>query len=118
MIFNEFSVELGDVDLNAIWHASDGFRGGACERRQDAVCPTDGFPAVEHVRADRFALWRRSSCAGAFVRRTVSGHGFRAVDLPGEPARHRDLSVGSAVEAGDVPFDVEIGGQALPTLSL
>src|ERR1700730_8450175 len=86
------------VDLNSIWHFSEGFRGGAGEQWQDAFHPTDGFSAVEHVHPDCRAVRRRSAGADAVLRRALSGHGVRPVDLPGEPARHRNLLVGAGLE--------------------
>src|SRR5271166_7138642 len=82
------------VDLNSIWHFSEGFRGGAGEQWQDAFCPTDGFSAVEHVHPDCRTVRGRSAGADAVLRRALSGHGVRPADLPGEPARHRNLLVG------------------------
>src|SRR2546423_12393562 len=86
------------VDLNSIWHFSEGFRGGAGEQWQDAFRPTDGFSAVEHVHADCGAIRWRSAGADAVLRGALSGHGVRPVDLPGEPARHRNLLVGAGLE--------------------
>src|SRR5438874_9715635 len=86
------------VDLNSIWHFSEGFRGGAGEQWQDAFRPTDGFSAVEHIHADCGAVRRRSASADVVLRRALSGHGVRPVDLPGEPARHRNLLVGAGLE--------------------
>src|SRR6202022_5198539 len=86
------------VDLNSIWHFSEGFRGGADEQWQDAFRPTDGFSAVEHVHPDCRAVPWRSAGADAVLRRALSSHGVRAVDLPGEPARHRKLLVGADLE--------------------
>src|SRR5712672_1560251 len=86
------------VDLNSIWHFSEGFRGGAVEPWQDTFHPTDGFSAVEHVHADCRAVRWRSAGADAVLRRALSGHGVRPVDLPGEPARHRNLLLGAGLE--------------------
>src|SRR5271166_1780222 len=83
------------VDLNSIWHFSEGFRGGAGEQWQDAFRPTDGFSAVEHVHTDCRAVRWRSAGADAVLRRALSGHGVRPAYLPGEPARHRNLLVGA-----------------------
>src|SRR5712672_2781272 len=46
------------VDLNSIWHFSEGFRGGAGEQWQDAFRPAHGFSAMEHVHTDCLAVWR------------------------------------------------------------
>jgi hypothetical protein len=75
------------VDLNWIWHFSEDFRGDAGEQWQDALRPTDGFSAVEHVHPDCRAVRRRSAGADAVLRRALSGHGIRAVDLPRESTR-------------------------------
>src|SRR6202035_1994204 len=85
-------------DLNSIWHFSEDFRGGAGEQWQDAFRPTDGFSAVEHVHPDCRAVRRRSARADAVLRRALSGHGIRAVDLPRESTRHRNLLVGADLE--------------------
>ena len=53
------------------------------------------FVPWTHLREDRGALWRRPPGADAVLRRAVPSNGVRAADLAGEPARHRDLSVGS-----------------------
>src|ERR1700720_2350347 len=86
------------VDLNSIWHFSEDFRGGAGEQWQDPFRPTDGFSAVEHVHPDCRAVRRRSAGADAVLRRALSGHGIRAVDLPRESTRHRNLLVGADLE--------------------
>src|SRR5260370_26550266 len=75
-------------------------RGGpAHERRKDAVLAADGLLALEHVRADRRALSRRSLGAELSVCRAIPGHGVRPTDLPRELARYRGVPVGSAREA-------------------
>src|SRR5215831_14204346 len=86
------------VDLNSIWHFSEGFRGGACEQWQDAFRPAHGLSAMEHVHADCLAVWRGLAGAEIVLRRAVSSDGC-PVDLSGEPARHRDLPVSAGCQA-------------------
>src|SRR6266702_3040789 len=50
---------MSGVDLNLIGRYSEFFRGVAREYRQDAVRPTHGFSAMEHIHADCCALRRR-----------------------------------------------------------
>ncbi len=53
---------------------------------------------MEHVHADCRPVRWRSAGADAVLRRALSDHGVRPVDLPGEPARHRNLLVGAGFE--------------------
>src|SRR5229473_4174886 len=99
MVFRSFSAILRGVDLNSIWHFSEGFRGGAGEQWQDAFRPAHGFSAVEHVHTDCLAVWRGLAGADIVLRRAISSHGVCPVDLPGELARHRDLPVGAGCQA-------------------
>ena len=71
---------------------------------------------MDDIRKDCGALWRGSSGADAVLRRTVSGHGVCATDLAGEPARHRDLPVGPAIEA--LPHGLPRTGAALDGIRL
>src|SRR6476646_11235406 len=86
------------VDLNSILHFSEDFRGGAGEQWQDAFRPTNGSSAVEHVHPDCRAVRRRSAGTDAVLRRALSGYVIRAVDLPRESTRHRNLLVGADLE--------------------
>src|ERR1700724_969721 len=54
---------------------------------------------MEHVHTDCLALWRGWAGPDIALRRAVSSHGVCPVDLPGEPARHRDLPVGAGRQA-------------------
>src|SRR5579863_10770639 len=91
--------KMGGVDLNLVGRYSDFFRGVAREHRQNAFRPTDGFSPVEHLHADCCALRWRCSGANALLRRAIPSDGVCATDIPGEPARHRSLPVGSSLEA-------------------
>src|SRR5215831_5431447 len=82
------------VDLNSIWHFSEGFRGGACEQWQDAFRPAHGLSAMEHVHADCLAVWRGLAGADIVLRRAVSSHGVCPVD-PAAPGSGRHLCHGS-----------------------
>src|SRR5271166_6908064 len=76
------------------------FRGGlGHEYRQDAVRAGHGFPAVEHVGADRRALRRRPRGAGAVLCRTIPGDGVRPTDLSRELARHRSVPLSTDHQA-------------------
>src|SRR5439155_13721191 len=90
---------MSGVDLNLIGRYSEFFRGVAREYRQDAVRPTHGFSAMEHIHADCCALRRRRSGANAVLCRAIPSDGVRASYLPSEPARYRSLSVGAILEA-------------------
>src|SRR3984893_9461593 len=54
---------------------------------------------MEHVHTDCLAVWRGLAGPDIALRRAVSSHGVCPVDLPGEPARHRDLPVGAGCQA-------------------
>src|SRR5207245_10840255 len=90
---------MSGVDLNLIGRYSEFFRGVAREYRQDAVRPTHGFSAMEHIHADCCALRRRRSGANAVLCRAIPSDGVRATNLPREPARYRSLPVGASLEA-------------------
>ena len=49
---------------------------------------------MDYFHADRRPVWRRSPGPDAFLRRAIPVHGLRPADLPGKPARHRDLPLG------------------------
>ena len=57
-----------------------------------------GLPAMDYFHADRRPVWRRSPGPDAFLRRAIPVHGLRPADLPGKPARHRDLPLGPRIE--------------------
>src|SRR6266581_834839 len=67
---------MGGVDLYLVGRYSEFFRGVAREYRQDAVRPTHGFSAVEHVHADCCALRRRRSGANAVLCRAIPSDAF------------------------------------------
>jgi hypothetical protein len=49
------------VDLNSIWHFSEGFRGGAGEQWQDGPSADDGHPAAA-IPAARQTRCERHPC--------------------------------------------------------
>ena len=53
---------------------------------------------MDYFHADRRPVWRRSPGPDAFLRRAIPVHGLRPADLPGKPARHRDLPLGPRIE--------------------
>ena len=53
---------------------------------------------MDYFHADRRPVWRRSPGPDAFLRRAIAVHGLRPADLPGKPARHRDLPLGPRIE--------------------
>jgi len=57
------------------------------------------FSAVEDIRPDRCAVWRRRPGADAELWRAIPGHGVCPTDLPGEFAGYRDVPFRSGVEA-------------------
>ena len=57
----------------------------------------DFLPWTTFTR-DRRPVWRRSPGPDAFLRRAIPVHGLRPADLPGKPARHRDLPLGPRIE--------------------
>ena len=52
---------------------------------------------MDYFHADRRPVWRRSPGPDAFLRRQYRSMAF-APDLPGKPARHRDLPLGPRIE--------------------
>src|SRR6202011_5214350 len=88
----------GVRDLNSE-HSLEIFQGGSREHRQDAFCSIDGVSAVEDIRPDRCAVWRRRPGADAELWRAIPGHGVCPTDLPGEFAGYRDVPFRSGVEA-------------------
>src|ERR1700719_1584390 len=83
----------GVRDLNSE-HSLEIFQGGSREHRQDPFCSIDGVSAVEDIRPDRCAVWRRRPGADAELWRAIPGHGVCPTDLPGEFAGYREcLSV-------------------------
>jgi len=104
----------GGVDLNGEGRFGQSPRlcpGALHERRQDAVRPTDGLSAVDDLWSVRYALRGRQRDSYAELCRAVPGHGLCPVDLPGEPGRHRNLSVGPGRQA--LPHGVSRAGTAL-----
>src|SRR5258708_40341451 len=102
---------MSGVDLNLIGRYSELFRGAAREHRQNTFRPTDGFSAVEHLRADCCALRRRCSDTNAVLCRAIPSDGVCATDLSREPARYRSLPVGSSLEA--LPHGLSRTGAAI-----
>jgi len=68
--------------------------GAAYASRPDGLCPGDALVGQIRVRHVRAALRRQPSHSQAELLRLVSDSRVCAVDLPGESARHRDLSAG------------------------
>lgn len=104
----------GGVDLNgeARFRQPPGlWPGDRHECRQDTVCPTDGLSAVDGICPVRGSLRWRQRGAHAVLRGAVPGHGFCPIDLPGEPARHRNLSVGPVRQA--LPHGISRAGATL-----
>ena len=93
-----FEAKMHGVDLNWMEHFSEFLRGDAHEHRQDPVRSAHGLPAMDYFHADRRPVWRRSPGPDAFLRRAIPVHGLRPADLPGKPARHRDLPLGPRIE--------------------
>jgi hypothetical protein len=58
------------------------------------VRPTDGASAAGDVPARRGEVSGEVPDAHVLAPRPVSVHGVRPTDLPGKPARHRNLSAG------------------------
>src|SRR6266436_7211290 len=83
-------------DLNAVapFHHPFGFgsAGGWNVHWQNAVRAGHGVPAVEDVSPFGGALRGGLSGAHTVLRRSISDHGLRAIDLSREPARYRSLS--------------------------
>src|ERR1700720_2539620 len=71
----------GVRDLNSE-HSLEIFQGGSREHRQDPFCSIDGVSAVEDIRPDRCAVWRRRPGADAELWRAIPGHGVCPTDLP------------------------------------
>src|ERR1700719_595139 len=88
----------GVRDLNSE-HSLEIFQGGSREHRQDPFCSIDGVSAVEDIRPDRCAVWRRRPGADAELWRAIPGQGVCPTDLPGEFAGYRDVPFRSGVEA-------------------
>src|SRR5256885_17154236 len=61
------------------------------ERRQNAVCASDGLLVLENLSSHCDTLRWRPSRSHADLRRAVPLYGVRAVYLPRESARHRSL---------------------------
>ena len=93
-------------------HFSEFLRGDAHEHRQDPVRSAHGLPAMDYFHADRRPVWRRSPGPDAFLRRAIPVHGLRPADLPGKPARHRDLPLGPRIET--LSHGLPPAGPALP----
>jgi len=108
-----FRAKKSGVDLNLLEHLSERFRRGDHEHRQDPVFAIDGFSSVEHLHPNSGAISRGRPGSNAVLRRAIPGDGLRPTDLPGEPARHRDVSVGPGVEV--VPHGLSRSGSALDT---
>src|ERR1700674_4044532 len=102
---------MGGVDLNTFGRYSELFRGVAREHRKNAVRPTDGFSALEHLHADCCALRRRHSGTNAVLHRAIPSDGVCATDLSREPARYRSMRVGSSLEA--LPHGLSRTGAAI-----
>ncbi len=69
------------------------------ERRPNGVCPADGRTAPIRIRQVRSPLRRRLSGALAPLLRTIPGPELRAIDLPRELARHRNLPARPGLQA-------------------
>jgi hypothetical protein len=95
MGFFDFISEAGFCTLLGIHRR----RAAHHARGPDGVCSGNGRVAEVRVGQVRQALPRRFSCALDALLRAVPHHGLRSTDLPGEPARHSDVSAGLGAEA-------------------
>src|SRR4030066_909336 len=76
-----FQATKGGVDLNGarrFWQSSGFSPGGCHEYRQDAVRPTDGFSALDHIYPNRRATWWQPLREIAGMYRSISRDGLRA----------------------------------------
>src|SRR4030067_2295167 len=82
---------MGVTDFNVL-ETTGFFREWFNAYGKAGVCPTDGSSAAAHLPALRGQVPGALSDAHFLAPRPIFVHGLRATDLPGKPARHRDLS--------------------------
>ena len=83
------------IDLNLDWPIISDFSGiggkSVYAHRQTGFFAVDGVSSVATLRHLRSAVSRRSENQIAPVLRALARDGFRAADLSGKPARHRNV---------------------------
>src|ERR1700685_1534857 len=75
------------------------FAGMIDEPRAAGIRAIDAAPSIDHVSSVRNPLCGRAEGAVVLVSGSVSVHGLRAADVPGESARHRSVLARTAVQA-------------------
>src|SRR5262249_3091953 len=78
--------------------------------RQAGLRSTHGLPSAARVRRVYATVWWPSPAARLLVSRSVSLSGVRSIDLPREPARHRDVSACLSAQA----LSCRLPGAGLP----
>jgi len=71
----------------------------SCVRRAFRVRATLGFSPTSRLQRLRGAISRQLQVSRVLLPRSVPRHGFRPVDVPRKPPRHRDLPAGSRDQA-------------------
>src|SRR3990172_1474523 len=79
--------------------SSFAWKGMADAHRTNGLFAVDGPAAEARIQPVRGAVSRQPSGAAVLLLGSVSLHGVRAIDVSGEPARHRDVPARAGAEA-------------------